>query len=180
MTGTHPSQVVLGVSDSLGGLQALRFAVAECRRRGAVLRAVRAWRFTAPWSGEDIAACRVSAAEQASNEVVAAFDQALGGMPADVVVDIVTMEGEVVSVLTAQRLRDDDLLVVGAATIHRMARLTTVDGQCGRIAPCPVVAVPPPALARQQKVGALAQQLVREVELAARRSVSEGPASSAR
>ncbi|WP_369077114.1 universal stress protein [Paractinoplanes maris] len=36
-------KVVVGISSSLAGLEALRFAIAEARRRQATLMAVRAW-----------------------------------------------------------------------------------------------------------------------------------------
>ncbi len=37
------ARVVVGVGDSLASLEALRYAVSEARRRGALLVAVRAW-----------------------------------------------------------------------------------------------------------------------------------------
>src|SRR4051812_2739939 len=43
----HGGCVIVGVAQSTAGLQALRWAVAEARRRGTELVAVRAWRFNA-------------------------------------------------------------------------------------------------------------------------------------
>jgi hypothetical protein len=44
MSEHRDARVVVGVSQSLTGLQALRYGVAEARRRQVPLHAVRAWR----------------------------------------------------------------------------------------------------------------------------------------
>ena len=48
------ARVVVGVGESLAALQALRYAVAEARRRGWALRAVRVWQAGTPWHGYDV------------------------------------------------------------------------------------------------------------------------------
>jgi nucleotide-binding universal stress UspA family protein len=157
-------RVVVGVDASPAGLQALRWAVAEARRRGTELYAVRVWRFSSTaWQCGDVAQWRDEIECGAVGEVRAAFLEALGGVPADVRVMAVAAEGCVPEVLMAYAHHDDDLLVVGASTRRRF-RGAGVGRGCVRSASCPVVVVPPPALARSGTTRALARQLSRETE----------------
>ncbi|MFF1356308.1 universal stress protein [Streptomyces sp. NPDC058297] len=144
-------QVVVGVSDSLGGLAALRAAVEQARRSGRVLVAVLAWE---PPEGEVLYARRPDQqwARQWHGAALArldrAFAEALGGPPQDV--DLVR---RVVRARPGRALCDtvagpDDLLVIGVHP-RRMWR--------GRIhryvvarAGCPVLTVPAPPLARHE------------------------------
>jgi hypothetical protein len=67
--------------------------------------------------------------------------------------------------LVAQATNDGDLLVVGASSRRRWAGpLFTVAGQCVRLASCPIVVVPPPALAREGSVRALRRAIRRAAE----------------
>ena len=77
-------RVIVGVTGSIGNLQALRSAAAEARRREAALVAVHAW--VPP--GGDLAERRFSVPElrqvwqeAAWRRLWSAFDAALGGLP---------------------------------------------------------------------------------------------------
>ncbi|MFD3475556.1 universal stress protein, partial [Streptomyces sp. NPDC058695] len=109
-------QVVVGVSDSLGGLAALRAAAEQARRSGRVLVAVLAWE---PPEGEGLYARRPDRQwarhwhGEARARLDRAFAEALGGPPRDV--DLVR---GVVRARPGRALRDavagpDDLLVIG-------------------------------------------------------------------
>jgi nucleotide-binding universal stress UspA family protein len=115
-------RVVLGVSQSLAGLEALRYAVAEARRRQTTLYAVRTCYFATPWQGSDVDRWRAELTDEARRYVEEAFDLALGGPPADVDVVICTPNGRTDAVLT--RLADDrsDILVLGAGRSRRLLR----------------------------------------------------------
>jgi nucleotide-binding universal stress UspA family protein len=157
-------RVIVGVAATIGGLQALRQAVEEARRRGVPLHAVRAWQFPSNWNGVDAARWREEVADEARAELREAFALAFGGVPIDVAVRPVIVEGPPHRVLVAQADRDSDLLVVG---VHRRRRpwFPTWFGQyCRRHARCPVLLVPPPELATTGRFGALSRRLRRETE----------------
>ncbi|GLY02935.1 universal stress protein [Actinoplanes sp. NBRC 101535] len=150
-------RVIVGVSGSPAGLAALRFAVAEAQRRGVGLWAVRSWQVAAgsrsrPWGevGWDRAWER-----DAGQRVAAAFRCALGGVPVTPQVVVSTPAGAPGTALMDAVSGPGDLLVVGAGSRWwggGVARLLV------RRAPCPVLVVPPPALARVP-----GRRLVREV-----------------
>lgn len=157
-------RVVVGIAATIAGLQALRRAVEEARRRGVPLHAVRAWQSPFNWSGADAARWREEMAEEARAELREAFALAFGGVPTDVAVRPVVVEGPPHRVLVAQADRDSDLLVVG---VHRRRHPWFPIGfgqYCRRHAGCPVLLVPPPELATTGRLGALARQLRRETE----------------
>jgi nucleotide-binding universal stress UspA family protein len=149
-----PGRVVVGVSGSVRSLQALRRAVAEARARRAVLVPVHAWvppggylpeqRFPEP----DL---RQIWTEDAWQRLRHAFDAAFGGMPPDVDVEPVVARGPAQLILTQVASRDDDLLVIGAGRRGLLRRLGNVriPGYCTANAVCPVLVVPPTALARE-------------------------------
>ena len=139
--GVEPTRVVVGVSGSLGGLQALRYAVNEARRRGSTVHAVRAWQFTAPWRGYDTDLCRQDMSAAAEASIHNAFDTAMGGLPPDLTFVLVTTIGPAGPALVTIADRDDDLLVVGAST-HRWSDGAAVVRHCVRRASCPVLVVP--------------------------------------
>lgn len=62
-------------------------------------------------------------------------------------------------------LRFDDLLVIGGSGMRRLTgrRRARVARRCSREAACPVVVVPPPAIARRP-VARLAKDVVREAD----------------
>jgi hypothetical protein len=163
MKETRRPRVVVGVGTGLAGLAALRYAVAEGRRRGALVEAVRAWQFLVPWGGTEAAQLRAEVAAEAAREVVEAFNQTFGGIPVDVPIQLLTHEGPAAAVLLTHASGDDDVLVVGANSRH-VGSKWTVDGQCLREASCPVVVVPAPSMARGTNLTGLARELIREAD----------------
>jgi nucleotide-binding universal stress UspA family protein len=150
MTSEESGRVFVGVNDCLAGLQALRCAVVEARRRNAPLCAVRAW--TIPYAGQGVGlrAWRQELIDDAALTAYGAFTTALGGLPGDLEVRVIAPEGAVARCLVELADRDDDLLVVGDCQrrgLHRL-RSRPVAPFCARHAACPVLVVPPPALAR--------------------------------
>jgi len=156
-------RVVVGVDGSPAGLQALRWAAAEARRRGVELCAVRAWRPATAWPGVAVEDWRPSIAAETAGELREAFGTALGAIPADLRVQAWAVEGPVAQALIGYAHGDDDLLVVGAS-VRRWPRGDRVARTCLRRAPCPVVVVPAPALARAGRGRAVRRQLCREAE----------------
>jgi hypothetical protein len=89
----------------------------------------------------------------------------MGGLPPDLEAEMTVVDGAVGPRLVAQATNDGDLLVVGASSRRRWAGpLFTVAGHCVRLASCPVVVVPPPALAREGGVRALRRAIWRAAE----------------
>jgi nucleotide-binding universal stress UspA family protein len=154
-------RVVVGVSASLAGLEALRYGVAEARRRQVALHAVRVWQVNVPWRGAEVRRWRDQIAEEALRCVSEAFDAAMGGLPRDIDVAVVAPHGRPDLVLTGIARDRGDLLVLGGRNGRRSGRLVRA---CTRRATCPVAVVPPPALARGGGSKAAARRLVREAE----------------
>jgi nucleotide-binding universal stress UspA family protein len=166
-------RVVVGVDDSLAGLQALRFAAAEARRRGVLLRAVRAWQYTTPWYGAD-GQCRADMIDAAAMTLIRAFQSAMGGLPGDIVVEAVAVEGPPAGVLVGQATEPDDLLVVGRSGRHLTGR-PHVDVHCVRTATCPVVTVAAPLLVRDRGAGGLRRDVVSAAEAIVRDAAAAPP-----
>jgi nucleotide-binding universal stress UspA family protein len=145
---SRPARVIVGVDGSLGSLGALRQAVAEARQRGAELCAARVVREDHPWIGlvplgeEDMETLR--------GQTETAFQDALGGVPADLRVRCVLLTGEPGPALVDFACREEDLLVVGASWQAGLRRWwhRPVSGYCVRHAHCPVLTVPLSELAR--------------------------------
>jgi len=94
-----------------------------------------------------------------------AFDEALGGLPPDLEVELTVVDGAVGPSLVARASNDDDPPVVGASVRRRWAAVRfTVDRHCVRHASCAVVVVPPPVLARERGTRALRRAVRREAE----------------
>jgi nucleotide-binding universal stress UspA family protein len=136
-------RIVVGVSASLSGLAALRLAVAESRRRGLTeVTAVRTWpdthpgRRPPPWAHE--------LAQASTAAIDAAVTAAFVVPPADVAFTKRTPRGQPGPVLVSL-VDDTDLIVLGTRRWRLLG--LGVAGYCGRHAPCPVIVVPPPALA---------------------------------
>ncbi|MFC5995107.1 universal stress protein [Pseudonocardia hispaniensis] len=142
-------RVIVGVTGSLTNLRALRMAVDQTRQRDAVLYAVQVW--------EPDRTETPSGAEPTSGifprvlHVHKAFTEALGGLPRDVDVRLVVVEGQPKVRLARLADKDTDLLVVGASTRSwRRLRLgDSVAAYCTRHARCPVLVVPPHEMARE-------------------------------
>jgi nucleotide-binding universal stress UspA family protein len=144
-------RIIVGVHGSAGSLQALRFAADEARQRNVPLLAVTAW--IPP--GGDLAERRHSSPylrkiwrEAAWEQLWAAFDAGLGGMPEDLRVETQAVRGETGPVLVEAAGQPDDLLVIGTGRRARFGRMMrkSVSRYCVAHARCPVLAVPPSAL----------------------------------
>jgi nucleotide-binding universal stress UspA family protein len=144
-------RIVVGVHGSLGSLQALRWAAGEAREREVPLVPVIAW--VPP--GGDLAErghpapyLRRLWQEAARTRLLAAFDEALGGMPDDLRVHGRVERGETGPVLVDVASEPGDLLVIGTGRRSPLGRaLRRSTGRyCLAHAQCPVLAVPPSAL----------------------------------
>jgi nucleotide-binding universal stress UspA family protein len=160
MSEHRDARVVVGVSQSLAGLQALRYGVAEAQRRRVPLHAVRAWRFDVAWRGPDVRRWRREIAQEALKYVGETFKLALGGLPIDVDVNMLAAEGRPDQVLTEMAASPGDLIVVGGHGGRWPSWLRT----CMRRSACPVAVVPPPEIARTARPAILARRLLRETE----------------
>jgi nucleotide-binding universal stress UspA family protein len=144
-------RVVVGVSGSLSSLAALHRAVAEARRRDAVLVPVLAW---TPVGGE--AAYRRSPCpallreweNAACRRMDTAFEQAFGGYPEGMRIQGRVVRGDAGQALVRTADRPDDLLVVGTGRRGRLRRMFhgAVSRYCLAHARCTVLAVPPSEL----------------------------------
>jgi len=138
-------RVFVGVDRSIPGLTALRFAVAEARRRGAPLFAVRV--------SEHLTL-------REAHEIDEAFAEALGGYPADVVVRREILVGPVAETLTRRARYDTDVLIVGthgASGRRRVFGNYSISRDCVRRARCPVLVVPGPEMAAALSAGRTAR-----------------------
>jgi nucleotide-binding universal stress UspA family protein len=147
-------RVVVGTGGSPGSLPALRYARDLARSNGVPLLAAIAW--IPP--GGDLAerrspspALRRAWADAAADRLKAALDAAWGSVPPDLDLQLVVIRGETGPALVHLVDGRDDLLVVGAGRPGRLNRIWhgKVSRYCLSHARCPVVAVPPPATARQ-------------------------------
>jgi nucleotide-binding universal stress UspA family protein len=146
-------RVFAGVSGSPGSLQALRYAAGMARLHDCALIPVLAW--TPP--GGDLADrggpstyLRQIWKEAAWQRLWQALELAFGGIPAGVNIEPLVVRGDAGCVLVAVANADDDLIVVGAGRRGMLGRITAcrVSRYCLAHATCPVVAVPPSALAQ--------------------------------
>lgn len=146
-------RVVVGVHGTPGSLQALRFAVGHAQAFGAVLAPVIAWEPP----GGDSAGRRYprfitqSWGDAAERRLLTAFEEGLGGLPADLLVRPVIVRGRAGEVLVAIADRDNDLLIVGVSRRGRLHRAWygSAPQYCLAHARCAVIVVPPSHLARE-------------------------------
>lgn len=144
-------RIIAGVSGSLRSLGALRAAAAEARKYGIPLAAALAW---TPRGGEiayQRAPCPLLLRlweQEARERLHGAFEQALGGRPADITITELVVRGEPGPVLVRLADRPDDILVVGYGRRRRLSYVMhgAVTRYCMAHARCPVLAVPPPEL----------------------------------
>ncbi len=146
-------RLIVGTSGSPGSLQALRYGESLARAHHAVLIPVIAWEL--PSSHELGKACREIACGQLQDALIAVW----GEVPDDPLVQPQVERGPAGRVLVRVACRPDDLLVVGAGRRGALGRLvfSKVGRYCVAHAQCPVLAVPPPALAREFGRGRLAR-----------------------
>lgn len=137
----RPPRVVVGVRDSLAGLAALRRAITEARRTGRTLVAVLAWE---PPEGEALYRRRPEPswaalwAKDARRRLEEAFEEAAGGVPADLTVVRRVVRGAPGPVLCAVADHPGDLLVLGAAPAPGGARpACTADRSTATSSPTP-------------------------------------------
>jgi nucleotide-binding universal stress UspA family protein len=134
----HP-RVVVGVDTSLTGLAALRIAVAEARRRGVPLHALRA---------------RTTGIACLDKELIqSAFIEALGSVPADLEIYTEVADGPVRRAIAASATHPGDLVVVGnsGGGAWHAFWCGSVSRGCLRGARCAILAVPAPELARSAR-----------------------------
>lgn len=154
-----PGRVVVGVSLTLAGYEALRYAVARARESRTALVAVRAYRCpSGGYSAEWHDAIRDDAAAAAKR----AFDEALGGVPRDIEAQVRVGEGPVGWVLTQSATLPADLLVIGGS--ERRLSGGRVAKYCARHAACPVVIVPKPAISRSSSAVKMGRDLASEAQ----------------
>jgi nucleotide-binding universal stress UspA family protein len=152
-------RVIVGASGSPGSIRALRHAHDLACQDDALLIPVIAW--TPP--GGDLAERRAPSAElrrawaaAATQRLQDALQAAWGGAaPAGLTVRPCVVRGEPGAALVDEACYADDLLVVGAGRRGALGRLRggRVSRYCLAHATCPVLAVPPPALAQESGRG---------------------------
>lgn len=163
MASKDTGRVVVGISNSLAGYEALRYAVAEARRRGATLIAVRAFRYSYYGGARQFEQVIHDAAQAA---VTAALVEALGGPPRDVPVRVRVCEGIPGRVLAAIADQPGDVIVIGGSE-RRMVpgrRRGIVARDCSRNAACPVIVIPMPEMARAGSQWRLARKAADEAQ----------------
>src|SRR5579875_128408 len=110
-------RVIVGVHGSLGSLQALRYAAERAREDSVPLVPVVAW---VPPGGDmaerrqPVYQLRLVWRDAARDRLLAAFDDGLGGLPADLDVEPLVVRGPAGPVLVGTADQPGDLLVVGA------------------------------------------------------------------
>ncbi len=144
-------RVIVGVHGSIGSLQALRYAAEEARERCVPLVPVIAW---VPPGGDAAEYARPSPylrriwREEAHKRLWTAFDDGLGGLPADIHVEPHVERGDPAQVLVAIADQPGDLLVIGTGRRGLLVRALrrSAGRYCLAHAKCTVLAVPPSAL----------------------------------
>jgi nucleotide-binding universal stress UspA family protein len=147
-------RVIAGMSGSPGSLPALHYAEDVARTHGAILIPVLTWvppggdradRFQPPGY------LRHEWQEAACHRLQDALISVWGRIPDDRSVQPVVQRGQAGPILVKIAAGPGDLLVVGAGrrgALARMARSGKVSRYCLAHARCPVIAVPPSALAQ--------------------------------
>lgn len=147
MNVVSAGRIVVGVSPSPAGLAALRYAVAEARRRSVPeIVAVRVW--IDPDYGRRSASLWADELRRAARAIIdTAVAEALGSVPADLTIYACTPQGRTGLVLADLVGDHAALLVLGA----RRGFGSGPAGHCMRRVGCPVIVVPPPALAEAER-----------------------------
>jgi nucleotide-binding universal stress UspA family protein len=163
-------RIVVGVHGSLGSLQALRWAAEEARERHVPLVPVIAW---VPPGGDMAERSHPSPylrrvwRDAARARLAAAFDEAFGGVPGDLPVQVRVERGDTGPVLVGVASRPGDLLVIGTGRRHPVSRALrrSAGRYCLAHATCPVLAVPPSRLMDEAQRGPLPWPLRRRPAL---------------
>ena len=152
MSGSR--RIIVGVNGSPTSLQALRYAAGRVHDHDAILIPVLAW--VPP--GGDLADRRAPSAilrhvweDAAWQRLWDALDAAFGGLPDGLPVEPLVQCGRPGRVLVGVARQAGDLLVIGAGRRGSLSRLLhcPVSRYCLGHARCPVLAIPPPALAQE-------------------------------
>ena len=147
-------RLVVGTCGSPGSLRALRYGESLARAHNAVLIPVLAWEPPGGDRDERLAlsaplrqACLNLAQQRLRDALIAVW----GEVPADSLVQPRVERGPPGRVLVSLACRPDDVLVVGAGRHGALARLafSRASRYCLAHAQCPVLAIPPPELARE-------------------------------
>jgi len=155
------SRVIVGTSGSPGSLRALRYGERLARAHDAILIPVLAWELPGgdhvervQPSGELRQAWQTLACRRLRDALLAVW----GEVPGDPLVQPHVERGPPGWVLVNLACRTGDVLVVGAGRRGALARVAfpKVTRYCLAHAQCPVLAIPPPALARELRQGRLA------------------------
>jgi nucleotide-binding universal stress UspA family protein len=157
-------RLVVGTSGSPGSLQALRYAENLARAHDAVVIPVIAWE---PPGGDrderlqNSGYLRQACQDLARQRLHDAFITVWGEVPADRRVQPQVARGPAGQVLVNLARRPGDVLVVGAGRRGALGRMafSRVSRYCLARARCPVLAVPPPALASELRRDRLAREL---------------------
>jgi len=156
MAGT--CRIVAGVSGSPGSVHALRHAAGLARHHDATLIPLLAW--MAPGGNlsernDPSPELRQLWEDQAWQRLWDTLDTAFGGLPTDIAAQPAVLRGKPGKALTLVARQPGDLLVIGAGRQGPLRQLggLSVSRYCLAHACCPVLAIPPPALAQQAGYG---------------------------
>jgi nucleotide-binding universal stress UspA family protein len=153
-------RLIVGTSGSPGSLQALRYAEGLAHTHDAVLIPVLAWQPPGgerderiPGSADLRRACRDLACQRLQDALLAVW----GEIPGDPWLQPQVERGSAGQVLVSLARCPGDVLVIGAGRRAHLGRMvfSRVSRYCLAHAQCPVLAVPPPALAGELRRGRL-------------------------
>jgi len=142
------SRIVVGIDGSEESKQAMHWAVAEAKLRGAPLRVVHTWTFpymaAGPGLDPVLDADVIEDVRRAAEKLVESELAELGSALSGVDVERTVVEGAAAPALI-KAAEGADLLVVGSRGRGGFAGLLlgSVSQQCAHHAPCPLVIVPP-------------------------------------
>jgi nucleotide-binding universal stress UspA family protein len=147
-------RIFAGVSGSPGSVHALRQAAGLARHHDAVLVPLLAWVPPGGNLNERKDPCpelRQLWEDQAWQRLWSTLDAAFGGLPAGIATEPVVLRGKPGRALTLLARQPGDLLVIGAGRRGLLRQLWCcgVARYCLAHAHCPVLAIPPPALAQE-------------------------------
>ena len=158
------SRLIVGTSGSPGSLRALRYGEFLARAHQAVLMPVIAWEPPGGERAERICPSgplREEFRNQACQRLRDALVAVWGEISADPMVQPHVERGPAGWVLVSLACQPADVLLVGAGrrSASGWMAFSKVTRYCLAHAPCPVLAVPPPELARELRHGRLTRML---------------------
>jgi nucleotide-binding universal stress UspA family protein len=151
-------RIFAGISGSPGSVHALRHAADLARRHDAVLVPLLAWVPPGGNPNERNDPCpelRQLWEDQAWQRLWDTLGTAFAGLPAGIATQPVVLRGKPGRALTLLARQPGDLLVIGAGRRGQLRQLwcCPVARYCLAHAHCPVLAIPPPALAQEAGYG---------------------------